>query len=118
MMPRMVGLVAVVAMALVGVAPAVVCAMPPECPMSQISSAMTRTCCTAVVPSGDGWAKAPCHPQVVSALVARIVDATPSLVPAFLVAAVSTSPELSTPLLVSAPPSTVPRFLLTHTFRL
>jgi len=116
-MTRVLSVVAILAMALVGVAPAVVCAMPPECPMAQ--APLSHSCCTQMPATpGDGWTKTPCHPEVVSALAARFLEATPSVLPFLGVAALSTSPDCSAPLLVSAPPSTVPRFLLTHTFRL
>ena len=81
-------------------------------------AATTHDCCPPVVPAG--WTSAPCHRQRVSALAARVVDPTP----APLLGALPAIADLSIPRLATPHPqrpvlaAAVPRFILTHTFRL
>jgi hypothetical protein len=127
---RVVHILMIVAVGLLGLAPAVVCAMPPtcppavggECPMTQ-SPAAAHDCCEPAGQAGlpaDGVAAAPCH----------AVTVAPSIAPPSTLAALLTSIPLSAVLFTVRPSTALrtdgvdvfaaspPRFLLTHAFRL
>lgn len=112
---RVVAVGMMMAVALIGLTPVVVCAMPPECPMSQ---AAARACCLPALPQ-HGMARPPCHPQTIPAVSVRHhAPSAPLLGPGAL-ALLAASPALTAAAVVSViPASAVPRFLLTHTFRL
>ena len=121
---RWVGVFTSVAVGFAGLAAVAVCAMPPECPMNL--AAPLEECCTPI-PSAKGWRQdPPCHPEQVVALSSSTAQELPciplqqraqrgqeasSLDLALPAGArmLQDAPELST---------SIPRFLLTHTFRL
>jgi len=114
-MGRLISVVAIVALGAMGLAPVVVCAMPPGCPMWQTRSS---DCCTAVAPP-DGVAQAPCHPQTISAMAAPLTNTPQTLGAATFVATIVPAPPVASLLpALPAPPAAVPRFLLSCTFRL
>ena len=109
-------LLTAIAVGLLGLAPVVVCQMPPECPMRGASQG--HDCCGGAVP-GNGLAKTLCHPMSAPAVVPQALEASP-----LLIGALATSERLADPIAVAramdltAPAAAIPRFLLTHTFRL
>lgn len=104
----------VITVAVLGLVPAVVCAMPPDCPMPRPSAA--DECCAPL----EGWAATVCQRHLVT--VAPVLPAPPvfssamTLSTAALVAL--TAPEPAALPDTPAPAASAPRFLLTHTFRL
>lgn len=113
----MVGIALAVAVAVVGLSATVVCAMPPECPMGQ--AVASPACCN--VPSPGGVPQAPCRLQPVAATAAGpslpgVVRATAHL----MVVGLAIPPSVNVQIVSDTPaiPAAVPRFLLTHTFRL
>lgn len=111
----------IVAVGLLGLAPAVVCAMPPDCPMTQ-SQASAHDCC---LPAGqdqpmEGMTTAPCHTTQTAATPAPSPAAfhgVPSL--SVVATALLDAPAAFAGFTPAATPvAAVPRFLLTHTFRL
>lgn len=105
--------VLVITVAVLGLAPAVVCAMPPDCPMTQSSA---QDCCVPL----EGWAGAACQQHLVT--VTPVPPATPvfssAMVPSMTGLAAFVAPDPSVLPDTPAPAAAVPRFLLTHTFRL
>ncbi len=111
-------MIMVVAVGLLGLAPVAVCEMPPECPMQQPSG--HHVCCQPPGPSTNGMAGAPCHPVHPAA-----APASPTSVPHHSAALLfSTVVALEVPTVFVGPSpvvtlvAAVPRFLLTHAFRL
>ncbi len=104
-----------------GLATVAFCDMPADCPMRQMAGQAQHDCCAPQTIPTDGWAGAACHLRVAdtSAIVTPAPTITLPLVTTLLVAADHVAPPLVGQLAdVPALPVAVPRFLLTHTFRL
>ena len=99
----------VIAVGILALAPIVICQMPPECPMR--SGSQGHNCCDD--------RPVLCHPTSAPAVAPRTFEPAPSPT-----VSASTSIGWSNPIVLArtidfeAPTAAIPRFLLTHTFRL
>ena len=114
MRDRVVTVIMVVAVGLLGLAPAVVCAMPSDCPMAR-QPAAAHDCCLPA-----GMATAPCHATQAVAGPAQTATALHHSVslPVSTAVALDAPAAFAIPHPAATPVAAVPRFLLTHTFRL
>ncbi len=107
-----VNILVIVAVGLLGLAPAVVCAMPSDCPMTP-QPAAAHDCCTPV-------AMAPCHATQTAATPAQTAPTLHSsvILPVLADAVVDAPAVMVSAAPAATPVAAVPRFLLTHAFRL